>query len=63
MDLGGARSKLIYAQPLVIGDQVVVATEGNTVATLDASTGAVVWSTNLGTPVPRSDLPGGNMDP
>ena len=55
--------RLIYAQPLVVGDRVVVATEGNTVAALDASTGAVVWSPDLGTPVPKSDLPGGNIDP
>jgi outer membrane protein assembly factor BamB len=57
--------KLIYAQPLVVGDRVLVATEGNTVASLNAATGAVVWSTNLGTPVPKSTLPGsgGNIDP
>ena len=55
--------RLIYAQPLVIGDRVLVATEGNTVASIDASTGIVVWSTNLGAPVPKSDLPGGNIDP
>jgi outer membrane protein assembly factor BamB/putative cell wall-binding protein len=53
----------IYAQPLVVGDQVLVATEGNTVVSLDAATGAVDWSTNLGAPVPRSLLPGGNIDP
>ena len=55
--------KLIYAQPLVVGDRVLVATEGNTVASLDAATGAVAWSTDLGAPVPKSDLPGGNIDP
>jgi IPT/TIG domain/PQQ-like domain len=55
--------RLIYAQPLVVGDRVLVATEGNTVASLNAATGAVVWSTNLGTPVPKTDLPGGNIDP
>jgi outer membrane protein assembly factor BamB len=54
---------LIYAQPLVVGDRVLVATEANLVVALNASTGAVVWSTNLGTPVPQSDLPGGNIDP
>jgi outer membrane protein assembly factor BamB len=55
--------RLIYAQPLVVGDRVLAATEGNSLFALDAATGGVVWSTNLGTPVPRSDLPGGNIDP
>jgi outer membrane protein assembly factor BamB len=53
----------IYAQPLVVGDRVIVATEGDSLFSLDAATGGVVWSRNLGTPVPKSDLPGGNIDP
>ena len=53
----------IYAQPLVVGDRVIVATEGDSLFSLDAATGSVVWSRNLGTPVPKSDLPGGNIDP
>jgi outer membrane protein assembly factor BamB len=55
--------ELIYAQPLVAGDRVIVATEGNSLFALDASSGAVAWSTNLGKPVPAGDLPGGNIDP
>lgn len=55
--------RLIYAQPLVVGDLVIVATEGDSLFALDAATGSVVWSRNLGTPVPKSDLPGGNIDP
>ena len=55
--------RLIYAQPLVVGDRVIVATEGDSLFALDAATGAVVWSRNLGMPVPKSDLPGGNIDP
>ena len=55
--------RLIYAQPLVVGDRVIVATEGDSLFALDAATGSVVWSRNLGTPVPKSDLPGGNIDP
>ena len=55
--------RLIYAQPLVVADRVIVATEGDSLFALDAATGSVVWSRNLGTPVPKSDLPGGNIDP
>ncbi|MDT4987963.1 MAG: hypothetical protein QOI74_2057 [Micromonosporaceae bacterium] len=53
----------VYGQPLVVGDRVLAATENDTVYALDASTGAVAWSTHLGTPVPRSALPCGNIDP
>ena len=40
----------LYAQPLIEGDQVIQATENNTVYSLNASTGAVQWHTHLGTP-------------
>jgi outer membrane protein assembly factor BamB len=53
----------IYAEPLFVGSQVFVATEGNTVYALDATTGQVQWQVNLGDPVPRSELPCGNIDP
>jgi outer membrane protein assembly factor BamB len=53
----------IYAQPLFVGGRVFVATEGNTVYALDASSGAVVWKQNLGESVPGGDLPCGNIDP
>jgi outer membrane protein assembly factor BamB len=53
----------VYAQPLVAGGRVFVATEGNTVYALDAATGAVSWQQNLGEPVPGGDLPCGNIDP
>jgi outer membrane protein assembly factor BamB len=53
----------LYAQPLVVGNRVLAATEGNTVYTLDAASGAIVWQTNLGEPVPGSELPCGNIDP
>jgi outer membrane protein assembly factor BamB len=53
----------VYAGTLVVGDRVVVATEGDTVYALEASTGAIVWSTNLGTPMEGSALPCGNIDP
>ena len=40
----------VYAQPLVIGSTVIVATEQDWVYGLNASTGAIEWSTSLGTP-------------
>jgi outer membrane protein assembly factor BamB len=48
---------------LVIGDQVIAATEHNTVYALAAADGHVMWSASLGQPVPGSDLPCGNIDP
>lgn len=53
----------IYAEPLVIGSRVIVATEGNTIYSLNAASGAVAWKVNLGMPVPGSALPCGNIDP
>ena len=53
----------VYAEPLVSGTQVLVATENDTVYSLDSITGGVSWSKHLGTPVPRSALPCGNIDP
>ena len=40
----------VYAQPLVVGSTVIVATEQDYVYGLNASTGAVQWQTSLGTP-------------
>ena len=40
----------VYAQPLVIGSTVIVATENDWVYGLNASTGAIMWSTSLGKP-------------
>jgi polyvinyl alcohol dehydrogenase (cytochrome) len=53
----------VYGQPLVIGDVVFAATEGDTIYALEAATGKVVWSVHVGTPVPKSKLPCGNIDP
>ena len=53
----------VYGQPLVVGDRVFAATENDTVYALDPATGAVVWSAHVGTPMPRSALPCGNIDP
>ena len=53
----------VYAEPLFVGSQVFVATEGNTVYALDATNGQVQWQARLGDPVRRADLPCGNIDP
>src|SRR5262245_35967234 len=53
----------VYGQPLVIGDLVIAATEGDTVYGLDRATGKIRWHVHLGTPVPLSALPCGNIDP
>ena len=52
----------VYAQPLVVGSTVIIATENDTVYALNAATGAVRWSRHLASPVP-SGLPCGNVDP
>jgi PQQ-like domain len=59
----------VYAQPLFIDggttgpDLVIVVTEANNAYALDAATGAVAWTTNVGTPVPLSMMSCGNIDP
>jgi outer membrane protein assembly factor BamB len=53
----------LYGEPLVSGNHVFVATENDTVYALNASDGAVAWSTHLGTPVPSTTLPCGNIAP
>ncbi len=59
----------IYAQPLywrppgAAHGLLIVATESDVVAALDAVTGRTVWRTSLGEPVPRSALPCGNINP
>lgn len=53
----------LYAEPLVVGSRVLVATEANSVYALDETSGAVVWRAALGESVPGSELPCGNIDP
>ncbi|HEX6484664.1 MAG TPA: PQQ-binding-like beta-propeller repeat protein [Ktedonobacteraceae bacterium] len=53
----------VYAEPLVVGGRMIAATEHNSLYALDAHSGQVEWHTNVGTPVPLSDLPCGNVDP
>ncbi len=53
----------VYGEPLVVGGHVLVATENDTVYSLDTHTGQVLWHTHVGTPVALSSLPCGNIDP
>lgn len=53
----------VYAEPLVVNGHVIVATEGDSLYSLDAGTGKMLWHTNVGKPVPLSQLPCGNIDP
>jgi outer membrane protein assembly factor BamB len=53
----------VYAEPLVVDGQVVVATENDTLYALDAQTGRVRWRLSVGTPVPRASLPCGDISP
>jgi outer membrane protein assembly factor BamB len=53
----------VYASPLIVSGHVIVATENNSVYSLDLFTGAVVWKTHLGDPVDASSLPCGDIKP
>jgi len=48
----------VYAQPLVFGSTLFVATQSNWIYGLDPATGAVQWSRSVGTPWNASDIPG-----
>jgi outer membrane protein assembly factor BamB len=53
----------VYASPLIVAGHAIVATENNTVYALDLFTGATVWQSHLGDPVPASFLPCGDISP
>jgi outer membrane protein assembly factor BamB len=53
----------LYGAPLVSGGRVFVATENDTVYALSASSGRVIWSKHLASPVPASSLPCGDISP
>jgi polyvinyl alcohol dehydrogenase (cytochrome) len=53
----------VYGQPLLVGSLVIAATEGDSIYALDQATGHVVWRAHVGTPVPLSALPCGDIDP
>ncbi len=63
----------VYAQPLYwqppgsppgsASAVLIVATESDTVEAIDAASGKIAWTRNLGRPAPLSALPCGNIDP
>ncbi len=53
----------VYAEPLVAGGSVIVATERDTVYSFDAATGHRRWMVRVGTPVPAGALPCGDISP
>jgi outer membrane protein assembly factor BamB len=54
----------VYGQPLVVGDEVIAATENDSVYAISRVTGKTIWRTNVGPPVSRSALHGcGNIFP
>ncbi len=62
-DWSTALDGAVYAEPLVVSGNVIAATEGDSVYALDPANGSVRWHTNLGSPVPLSSLPCGDIDP
>ncbi|MHB8611032.1 MAG: outer membrane protein assembly factor BamB family protein [Candidatus Dormibacteraceae bacterium] len=53
----------VYASPLIVAGHVIVATENNTVYSLDLFTGATIWTIHLGQPVDAPSLPCGDIGP
>ncbi|MFN2594659.1 MAG: PQQ-binding-like beta-propeller repeat protein [Actinomycetota bacterium] len=53
----------VYAQPLIANGQVIVATENDSVYSLDMNNGKIQWRRHLGDPIASSQLPCGNIDP
>ena len=53
----------VYASPLIVNNRVIVATENNTVYSLDLVSGRALWTRHLGAPVNARTLPCGNIQP
>lgn len=53
----------VYAEPLIVGKVVLIATENNSLYELNADTGQIIWHSNFGSPVSGSSLPCGDIDP
>jgi len=53
----------VYAEPLIVGGRVIVATETDDVFAFDATTGRQLWRAPLGSPVSGGSLPCGDIDP
>ena len=53
----------VYGQPLVVGGTVIATTENNNVYGMNAATGAITWSRNVGPFWPASTLGCGDLVP
>jgi outer membrane protein assembly factor BamB len=53
----------LYGEPLVYAGRVYAATENDTVYAFAADTGRIIWSRQVGAPVPASNIPCGNISP
>lgn len=53
----------LYGQPVVLGNDVYVATENDTVFALSSTSGHVVWRRHIARPVPSTALPCGDIAP
>ena len=67
-DFDGQLGGNVYAQPVAWRpasgtSRIAVANESDVVAAFDATTGAPLWSSTVGTPVDGSTLPCGNINP
>src|SRR5207237_10709835 len=69
LDFDGTIAGDVYAQPLYVENGpngkalVIVATESNNVYAMDAADGSVIWQRQVGTPVSRTSLACGDIDP
>jgi outer membrane protein assembly factor BamB len=59
----GGLDGAVYAEPLYVGGHVFVATENNTLYSIDAASGGPLWQTHLAEPAQASSLPCGNIRP
>jgi len=48
----------VYGQPLVVGGEVIVATENDSIYALDRTTGKGIWRRHVGAPIPQQDQHG-----
>ena len=48
----------VYGQPLVVGGEVIAATENDSLYALSRTTGKLIWRKHVGTPVAQSQLNG-----
>jgi len=53
----------VYAQPIIVGNTAIVATENNSTYGIDVSTGAIIWSRNFGAPFLASTVSCADLAP